>query len=89
MENSKMMQYQGLTDADRFSIRAQHTLELEVNLFRYQLQEEEEPGGSKQRTAHIADLLSRIERQRAILAEAVNAEHVPESPEHVAGDPAE
>lgn len=83
------MEYQGLTDADRFSIRAQHTIELEANLYRLKIQEEEEPGVSKQRTAQMTELLKRIRRQREILAATVDADRTPEPPETIEGDPAE
>lgn len=72
------MEYTGLTDEDRQRIRAQHCLELEARLFQLQLHEEEEPGGSPDRTLVMAEIGSRVEKHRALLAPARDADPEPD-----------
>lgn len=82
------MEYKGLTDADRLRIRAGHTLELEAQHYALQLQEEEEPGKSADRVQAMDEIARRIEKHRAVLVPAEDADHEPESSAHGGDGPA-
>lgn len=68
------MEYSSLTDEELREITRRRFRELEVSHFQYSLEEQEEPGLSKERTIALAELVRRISHYRSVLGIAEKME---------------